>query len=133
MSVFISYRFSDIPIEELRKLIDPVYNIFKSNNVDVFCNFYKDAYYMENKYTAKQIMDDCFKEIDNRDIILCLVDTDKYSCGMLLEIGYALAKNKRIVVCFRKGCEIDTLKSMANEVRIYEDYDELIESIDQVF
>ena len=133
MSVFISYRFSDIPIEELRKLIDPVYNIFKSNNVDVFCNFYKDAYYMENKYTAKQIMDDCFKEIDNRDIILCLVDTDKYSCGMLLEIGYALAKNKRIVVCFRKGCEIDTLKAMANEVRIYEDYDELIESLDQVF
>jgi nucleoside 2-deoxyribosyltransferase len=125
--VFISYRFSDIPKDDLEKLIDPVYDIFKKNGADIFCNFYKDATYIENKYTAKQIMEDCFKEIDKRDHILCLVDTDKYSCGMLLEIGYALAKNKRILVCFRKGCEIDTLGAMANKVIVYEDYDELFD------
>ena len=132
MSVFISYRFSDIPIEELRKLIDPIYNLFKNKGLDVFCNFYKDATYVENNYTAKQIMDDCFENIDKRDVVVCLVDTDKYSCGMLLEIGYALAKNKRIIVASRKGCEIDTLCAMANNNIIYNDYDELLDTFTHV-
>lgn len=44
---------------------------------------------------------------------------------MLLEIGYALAKNKKIIVCSRKGCEIETLCQMANVNIKYETYEEL--------
>ena len=133
MSIFISYRFSHVPIDDLGKLLNPVYNALKEKNIDVFCNFYRAATYIEEKYTVKQIMEDCFHEIDKKDNVLCLVDTDQYSCGMLLEIGYALSKNKHITVCFRTGCEIDTLKLMADKVIIYEDYTELYVSLSQIF
>ena len=130
---FISYRFSDIPVKELQKLIDPVYNLFKDAGCHTFCNFYKDSYYVDNNYTAKQIMEDCFGELEGSDFVVCLVDTEKYSCGMLLEIGYALAKKKSIVVCCREGCEIDTLIAMANKTITYKDYDELVEKLKGVF
>lgn len=130
VKIFISYRFSDIPIDELKKLIDPVYNLFKDAGIDVFCNFYLDQYYKDNNHTAKQIMEHCFSELEGSDFVVCLVDTPKYSCGMLLEIGYALANKKSIVVCTREGCEIDTLMAMANKNIKYGSYDELVGKIE---
>jgi len=133
MKIFISYRFSELPKEELEKMLDPVCNLFKSHNIQVFCNFYKDDYYKQNGYTVKEIMDDCFLMIDQYDLVLCLVDTPKPSCGMLLEVGYALAKDKLVFVCSRKGCEIDTLCRMADENISYENYDELILELKDCF
>jgi nucleoside 2-deoxyribosyltransferase len=133
MKIFISYRFSDIPKEELEKLLNPVCKLFKSHNIQVFCDFYKDDYYKENGYTVRAIMDDCFSMLDQVDLVLCLVDTPKTSCGMLLEIGYALAKEKLIMVCSRNGCEIDTLCKMADENITYNSYDELLDKIQEVF
>mgnify|MGYP002398267993 CR=1 FL=1 len=110
-------------------LIDPIFNLFTDNDVEAFCNFYKDDYYNENGYVVKDIMDDCFRMIDEFDLVLCLVDTPKYSCGMLLEVGYALAKGKSVVVCSRKKCEIDTLCQVVDENIMYESYDELLVKI----
>jgi len=129
MKVFVSYRFSNIKKEDLEKLLDPVCLFFKDINITTFCNFYKDQYYLDNNYSAKEIMTDCFMNIDDSDIILCLVDTEKYSCGMLLEIGYSLANRKNIIVCSRVGCEIDTLSKMANHNIKYSNYNELLEEI----
>ena len=133
MKVFISYRFSDIKKEDLEKLLDPVCLFVKDSGLNIFCNFYKDQYYLDNKYSAKEIMEDCFINIDDSDIILCLVDTQKYSCGMLLEIGYSLANKKNIIVCSRVDCEIDTLCQMANHNIKYSNYNELLEEIRNVF
>lgn len=76
--MFISYRFSKVPVEDLQQLIYPIYDYLKSINVDVFCNFYYDSFYIENKWSEKQIMEHCFENIDARDNVLCLIDTDKY-------------------------------------------------------
>lgn len=131
--MFISYRFSDIPIDELKGLIDPIYNLLKDNNVDVFCNFYYEDHYSEHKYTGRQVMEHCFENIDKKDTILCLVDTSKYSCGMLLEMGYSMANKKKIVVCFREGCEIDTLNQMVDHSIFYKDYNQLLDKIKVYF
>lgn len=133
MKIFISYRFSDIPIEELEKLLNPVCDLFKNHNIQTFCNFYKDRHYKENGYTVSEIMDDCFLMIDQFDIILCLVDTPKQSPGMLLEVGYGLAKEKLVMVCSRKDCEIDTLCELADENISYENYDDLIYKLKELF
>jgi len=124
--MFISYRFSGVPKEQLDQLINPIYDYLKDKNIDVFCNYYRDAHYVENRWTTKMMMAECFDHIDRSGKILCLIDTEKYSCGMLLEIGYSIAKNKEIIVCSRKGCEIKTLIEMATHHIKYENYDELL-------
>src|SRR5579872_6576141 len=99
--MFISYRFTGVPSSQLDQLIHPIYNHLRDNNINVFCNYYRDDFYTYNNWTIKQIMDECFQEIDKANKVICLVDTNSYSCGMLLEIGYSLAKNKEIIVCSR--------------------------------
>lgn len=131
--MFISYRFSGIPESQLNQLIHPIYSYFRDNNVDIFCNYYRDKFYVDNLWNAKMIMTECFENIDKSHTIICLVDTDKYSCGMLLEIGYALAKNKNIVVCSRINCEINTLCEMASSNIKYSNYSELLSSLKEHF
>ena len=131
--VFISYRFSDIPLETLHELIDPIVNFFTKAGLHIFCNLYFDNYYKENNYTPKQIMDHCFQELEGSDFVICLFDTNKYSCGLLLEIGYALANKKNITVFTREGCEIDTLIEVTNRNYKYNTNDELYEKIKERF
>lgn len=132
-SVFISYRFSNVPIEIVNQLINPIYYLLKTNNIDVFCNLYDADKYIEQKYTVKQIMNECFDVLRNKDVVLCLVDTNQHSCGMLLEIGYALAHGKEIIICSRMGCQIQTLDHMGTKTLTYHDYDELLNHIKTIF
>lgn len=99
--IYISYRFTGVDKQELSNLLDPIYNQLKELNFDIFCNYYNDEFYLKNNYTIRQIMNDCLSNLELAETVLCLVDTDKYSCGMLLEIGYALANHKNIIVCSR--------------------------------
>jgi len=131
--MYIAYRFSNVPTEDLYNLINPIFNLLRDNNIDVFCNLYYDNYYIENSFSVKQIMNHCFENIDKKDTILCLIDTNEYSCGMLLELGYSLKSKKNIIVCCREGCEIDTVIEMANSNIIYSDYGDLLEKIIQNF
>jgi hypothetical protein len=124
--MFISYRFSGVPVSQLDQLIHPIYSYFKDSDVDIFCNYYRDKFYVDNSWDVNMIMAECFQNIDKSHTIICLVDTDKYSCGMLLEIGYALAKHKNIIVCSRINCEINTLCKMASLNIVYSDYPELL-------
>lgn len=133
MSVFISYRFSNVPLENIHQLIDPIYNLLQTNGVDVFCNLYDKDKYENQKYTTKDIMDECFSMLETKNTILCLVDTNEYSCGMILEVGYALSRGKEIIICSRDGCQIKTLDHMANKTFIYHNYDELLHQIKNLF
>ena len=131
MKFFISYRFTGLSLEYLFNLIDPVYKLFENGGNDVFCNLYKDKYYIDNSYGTKDIMQDCFSELKTSDVMVCLVDTNEVSCGMLLEVGFALSNNKNIIICSRQGCEIDTLSKMANKNIIYKTYEELKEKLEK--
>lgn len=67
--LYISYRFTGVDKNELSKLLTPIYTELKELNFNVFCNFYKDQFYIENKYTIKQIMDDCIDNLENSNTV----------------------------------------------------------------
>lgn len=131
--IVISYRFSHVPLETVHQLVDPIYNILKTNGIDVFCNFYENDKYEKEHYAVKAIMYECFSILDTKDTILCLVDTAEYSCGMILEVGYAVAKGKEVIVCSREGCQIKTLDHIATKTLTYKDYDDLLAQIKVLF
>ena len=125
MRIYIAYRFTGVPKSQLDELIDPVVKTLKQEGYDAFCNYYSDEKYKREKYDLKRIMNHCYSELEDRDVVLCLIDTKELSCGMLLELGYAFAKEKKVIVFSRIGCEIPTVKEMVDEHYTYKDYDEL--------
>jgi nucleoside 2-deoxyribosyltransferase len=132
-NIYIAYRFTGVPKEQLDQLVTPVMNILHKQGHNVFCNYIFDDLYIKEKYTLKDIMIHCYKHLDTQETVLCLIDTDELSCGMLLELGYAFAKNKNVVVCSRENCEIGTVKDMVNTHFVYKNYQELEEIIKLYF
>lgn len=132
-SVFILYRSFNVTNEMINQMIYPVYKLLQANNIDVFCTIVDLNKYKDQKYTIKQITDESFSHIQTKDIILCLADDDKYSFGMLLEIGCALAHKKEVIMCVRNGCRVDTLDQMVDKTLTYRDYNELLDKIKRLF
>lgn len=130
MKYFLSYKFSGVLINKLHDDIDPIIELFKKYNHDIFCNLYYDDHYKKNKYTVKQIMDHCFDEINQCDIYFCFID-DIFSGGMAIECGYAYAKNKKIISLVpNNGPTFTTLCGISDE-NIYYDPNNMYDKIEQ--
>jgi nucleoside 2-deoxyribosyltransferase len=128
-NIYIAYRFTGVPKKQLDQLIHPVLNILQNQGHNVFCNYKFNQLYVEKEYSLKDIMMHCYNNLDKQDTVLCLIDTNELSCGMLLELGYAFAKHKNVVVCSRTNCDIETIKDMVHIHFTYNTYEELQEII----
>jgi len=49
-----------------------------------------------------QVIKQAFIEIEKSDAIIALGESEEKSEGMLLEIGYAKAKNKKLILAIKK-------------------------------
>ena len=92
MRVFLSYKFTGEDAKELKEVIGNICLSLEKAGKGHFCSFWKGDFYIENKFTHKQILEYALKELDNSDCILAFVKSEGKSEGMLIEIGYALAK-----------------------------------------
>jgi nucleoside 2-deoxyribosyltransferase len=132
-TIYIAYRFTGVSKDQINQLITPVRKTLQNQGHKVFCNYIYDEMYIKEQYTLKDIMMHCYDNLNEQDVVLCLIDTDELSCGMLLELGYAFAKNKTIVVCARTNCDIGTVKDMVHTHFTYDNYQELEEIIKLYF
>ena len=98
MKVFISYKYTGKSFDELSKLIEPIVTILSKNH-QVYCNYDKGEEYKLKKMTTKDIMKESFDNIKLNDIVIVLITEKEVSQGMILEIGYAKACNKKIIIC----------------------------------
>jgi nucleoside 2-deoxyribosyltransferase len=129
MKVFLSYRFTGEDPSELKEVLKRLCASLDKSGHDCFCAFWKNDFFNENKFTYKQILDYAFNEIDNSDCLLAFVKSAEKSEGMLLEIGYALAKKKKFILAIKKGLDTVFLHEMADQVIDFENLEELHEKL----
>lgn len=121
MRYFLSYKFTGVSLEKLHEAIDPIMELFKENDKDIFCNLYLLDEYEKKNFGTKEIMDHCFEEIDKSDIYIAYID-DAFAGGMAIECGYARAKNKKIVgIVPNNKNTFTTFKAIADELIFYEE------------
>ena len=132
MKVFLSYRFTGEDPAELKEVLKRLCASLDKAGHGCFCSFWKDDFFNENKFTHKQILDYAFKEIDNADCLLAFVKSKEKSEGMLLEIGYALAKKKKFILAVKKGIDTVFLHEMADQVIEFENLEELYEKLEKL-
>jgi len=134
MKYFLSYKFSGVAWEKLHNDIDPLVKIVKDNNHDIFCNLYHDHHYVSNNYSVKQILTNCFIELDTCDVYMAFVD-DCFCDGMAIECGYAYSKNMPIVILVpesRQQCHA-SLDSLASHRIYYKNHDDLHTQLNEYF
>jgi nucleoside 2-deoxyribosyltransferase len=125
MKIFISYKFAGENPRELEKILSEMSDVLKKSGHKVYSTSKDEELFIKEKFTAKQILNHALKEIDNADCILIFVKSNEKSEGMLIEIGYALAKNKKIILTIKKGVNLYFTEDIANQVIEFTDFDDL--------
>jgi|SRR3989344_5647110 len=125
MKIYIAYKFTAEDPLVLKETLHNISLSLKKANHSVFCSFWKSDFFKENNFTNKQIIEYAIKELDSSDIVLAFVNSDEKSEGMLLELGYALAKKKKIYLAIKKGVKTVFIEELSDTVIEFDDLEEL--------
>ncbi|ARF10526.1 hypothetical protein Hokovirus_2_53 [Hokovirus HKV1] len=127
MSIFLSYRYTNIPKETLENTVTKFVLNLRNQNIDIFCNLEEDEKYIKNKYTTKMIMNECFEELEKCNTHITLIFPESgIGEGMLLELGYALKLKLKTLLLIPKDYNGNTLRSVVDKYIDYRDFDELL-------
>ncbi|UCD20510.1 MAG: nucleoside 2-deoxyribosyltransferase [archaeon] len=83
-------------------------------------------------FTQWKMLCRVFEEIDESDVIIPIIKSDDISEGMLIEIGYAHAKSKKIVLLIKKGLKHRYLKEAADQTIEFKDFDDLLNKLKEL-
>jgi nucleoside 2-deoxyribosyltransferase len=100
---FIAYRYSGEDLMTLEQRINTVTMALATHNIKAYATLSEESQFVQNKVTAGEIMKQSFAKIDTMDGLFVLLAGSQKSEGQLMELGYAIAKKKPIIVAYQEG------------------------------
>lgn len=117
MRAFVSYRHSGADARETKELLEKVRAVLSGQSVEaanILFDVRKGDFHTRIMPQAK-FMQLAFDMIEGSDFVLALQSSEQRSEGMLIEVGYALAKRVPVVVARKvevKDTYLPTLAQM---------------------
>lgn len=124
MKYYIAYRFTGEDSKELNTTLKYICNLLANQGHNYYCSFFDPG--MVN-IRNKNILAKAFNEIDNADNLLVFIKSEHKSEGMLMEIGYALANNKKITLLIKKDVSTAFIREIADKIIEFEELNNLKE------
>ncbi len=121
MKIQLAYKFTGEDAEKLMGILKNITEILGNRGYEVYCPVLDDSKPAEEN----EILSHTFKLIDEADVLLALLSSDEKSEGMLMEIGYAVAKNKKIVTAIKKDIGNTRVKDTSHNIIEFENNDDL--------
>ena len=130
MRIFISYKFTGVPLADLNSTVVPLISKLREAGFDVFCNLERDSVYVQEKWTATQIMDECFTELDKCNYHITFVAPDTaMGEGMLIELGYACKMKIPTMMLLPDKFRSISAKAVVDDIITYSDMNDLLEKL----
>ncbi len=129
---FLSYKFTGEDITELIETLSKILATLRTLGHKVYCSIEDEKSFQENLKTNKKILHHTLNHLDDSDLIFAFVRSEQKSEGMLLEIGYALAKEKPFVLAIQNGIKTTFLTEIANTLIEFESVNDLCEKLKEV-
>jgi nucleoside 2-deoxyribosyltransferase len=123
--VFISFRYTGENKAELKRIIPQLHETLEKAGYVVYSTIFDSDKFAEENISGKEIMRKAFQEIDNSDLILFFVRTSDISQGMLVELGYSLAKRKNLLLAIQKDIKVNIFRRQINQIIDFKDLEEL--------
>ena len=122
--IFIGQRVADEYGEKLKNESLEIVKLLKKRGHEAYCTLLEEGQFQT---TVKGWLEHAFGEIDKSDIFLAIIRSEKKSEGLLIEIGYCLAKNKKIVLAINEKIKDKTyLNELVDKAIEFKDFDDLI-------
>jgi len=132
MKIFLSYKFTGEDQESLKENLSKISSSLEKAGHKCFYSFFRENFFREKNFTNKQILEYALKELDISDVILAFIKSEDRSEGMLLEIGYAIAKKKKFILAIKKGVKTTFLREMANRRIEFENIEDLCSKLSKL-
>lgn len=129
MRIFISYRHTGETNESLQGLLQPIIAALRDIGHDPICTFFDEHNRLGNDGSPRAMMQQAFGLIDDCQALFVVQHSEQKSEGMLIEVGYCIAKSIPIVVASNHTVKNTYLPSMATASISYRNIDELTEWI----
>lgn len=124
MSIFISYRHTGEDPKRLALLLPPIANTLKSNNKEYTCTYF-DVNEVSSAEDQAAVLRNALSRIDTSEAVLVVLDSSTKSEGMLVEVGYAIAKNVPIYMLKNSAVKETYMDKVADKSFEYTTLDEL--------
>lgn len=128
MRIFISYGYTGYTLEVLNNTVGKLIQFFRSLGYEVFCNLENDNKYIEEKWTIKRIMSECFEELKKCDyhVIFASPTANYLGEGLLIEVGYAISLNLPTLLLLPENFRSVTTKAIVDNLIYYKDMEQLL-------
>jgi nucleoside 2-deoxyribosyltransferase len=131
MKVYLTYKFKDADPKALREHLEAFTTIVEEATGWKTFVFFRDAQkWQKDTRGVKEIFTDALNHVKECDIILA--EASEKSNGAYLEIGYAKALGKKVIVVHKKGTEANLLEAMADVSFEYETEEELKKKLKEI-
>ena len=125
LEAFIAYRHTGESEEVLEEMLGGVCRALGKTGVNAYCTFFAEKDFQAKQMNARQIMEHAFEVIDSKDILFVVQASESKSEGMIMEVGYCIAKQKPIIVATHESVQSTYLPQMANTAFTYSSLDDL--------
>ena len=122
--IFIGQAVTGHDINTLKAEMEKIYSILKQRGYSVYSTLEEEGKDIFKK--AGDWVIHAFKCIDDNDVFLAIVRTEYKSEGLLIEIGYALSKKKKIILAINKNIKNTYIRDFTDHVIEFDDFKDLI-------
>jgi len=125
MNIQLAYRVTGEKIESLHIMLKKIKAILESNNH----NLWIPELDPKKPSVKKELLNKTLNKIMDCDAILAIVKSEEKSEGMLLEIGYAIGKNKKVFLLIKENIKNTYLLEVSNKIITFKDEKDLYEKV----
>lgn len=129
MAYFISYRHTDADPQQLQQLLPAIRDAFTAAGETIYSTYFEDESFRAAHSTPAEMMRHAFTKIDELRGLFVIQNSNERSEGMLMEVGYCLAKNYPICVATQQNVQHTYLPSMVKRHLVYNDIEDLIQQV----
>ena len=131
MKIFISNKFKNENKRKLKKKLEKIISCLENSGHKIF-NLFRDLNWKERELPPGKAISMAFEKIKESDTILVLLDNKKESQGIFLEIGFAKALNKKIILLVSEKYSFPTLESFADKVIKFKNLNEIDKKLSEI-
>jgi len=132
MKIYITYKFADENPIELEKLMDNIASSLKKSGHEVLTTFFDKEEFRRTNATMRTIMDRALGYLNKSDIVLNIIKSQEKSEGQIFEIGYAVAKNKKLILAIQKGLKTRWIEYYSDKIIEFETLEELYKKLEEI-
>lgn len=135
MKIFISYNFLSSDKNILKEKLQDLSSALESLGHTTFIHWRDKQDWGENgiEYSKAEIITNAFKGVEECEYFIAFTETKEKSQGMLLELGYAFAKNKKVVLASVNDPGLQYVQAIAEKVIVSDNFERMVYEIKGYF